>query len=94
MNSYENKLNVIFMFISVLFYLMAISTGIFANRNWLRYVSLGIILLYIVLFVLGTSIGKNRLSFFGEHGPLVGVQERTMIYTWVIWLVLQAVVLM
>lgn len=94
MNSSANKMNVILMFLSVFFYLLAIITGVFANHNWFRYVSLGIILLYIVLFILGTVIGKNRLTVFGEHGPLVGIQERTMIYTWQIWLILQAVVLM
>lgn len=93
MNSSANKLNVMLMFISVLFYLLAICAGIFANRNWFGYVSLGIILLYIVLFIFGTVLGRSQLTFFGEHGPIVGIQERTMIYTWLIWLILQTVVL-
>ena len=94
MNSSANKINVILMFISVLFYLMAIITGFIANQNWFRYVSLGIILLYLVLFIIGNVLGRSQLKFFGEHGPIVGIQERTMIYTWLIWLILQAVVLM
>ena len=93
MNSSVNKINVILMFLSVLFYLLAIITGIFANHNWFRYLSMGIILLYTVLFILGNAIGKSHLEFFGEHGPWVGVQERTMIYTWLLWLIFQAVVL-
>lgn len=92
MNTYANKLNVIFMGISVLLFFLAIGFGAAANHNWFRYFSIGIILIFFVVDILATWGLKPALG--GAPGPLVGVQERSMIYGELLWLVLQAIVLL
>lgn len=90
MNSTTNKLNVIIMFFSVLFFFLAICCGIFANHNWVRYVSLGIILIFILFTIFGIAKSGSMPGVFKERGPLVGIQERVMIYSWLLWLVCQS----
>lgn len=94
MNSPANKLNVILMFTSVVLFIGAICTGIFAYRNWFRFVSLAIILIFVLLTIVGIIVSRNKFVVFGEHGPSVGIQERTMIYSWLLWIALQAIVLL
>jgi hypothetical protein len=91
-NTYANKMNVIFMGISVILFFLAISFGAAANHNWYRYFSIGILLIFLVGGILATMGTKPALG--GARGPLVGVQERTMIYGELLWLALQAVVLL
>jgi len=94
MNSTANKINVILMFISVFLFFLAICFGAAANQNWFRYFSLGIIGILFIGTIFGFAISRSETSIFGQHGPLVGIQERTIIYTWQLWLALQAIVLM
>lgn len=91
-NTNANKMNVIFMGISVLLFFLAIIFGAAANHNWFRYFSIGIILVFFVVDILATWGRKPTLG--GAPGPLVGVQERTMMYGELLWMALQAVVLL
>jgi len=92
MNTYANRLNVIFMGISVLLFFLAIGFGAAANHTWFRYFSIGMILIFFVVDILALRGVKPALG--GAPGPLVGVQERTMMYGDLLWLALQAVVLL
>ena len=91
-NSPANTMNVILMGMSVLFFFLAICFGAAASRNWFRYYSIGTILVFFVLDILATL--GTKPAFGGHPGPLVGVQERTMIYGELLWLALQAIVLL
>jgi hypothetical protein len=85
--SQANRLNVIFMAASMFCFVLAIIFGIPANHNWLRWVSLGIILFFIIATVIGLIIPRL-------HGPTIGIQERTMMYFYLAWLVMQSLVLL
>jgi hypothetical protein len=89
-NTRANTMNVIISAVSVLLFLLAIGFGAIANRDWFRYYSIGTLLVFVVLAIF-------RLSgvFPVPSGQsLVGVQERTMMYGELLWLVLQAIVLL
>lgn len=86
-SSPANRLNVILMASSMLCFVLAIIFGIPANHNWLRYVSLGIILFFLVATVIGLIIPRT-------HGPTTGIQERTMIFFYLAWLIMQSLVLL
>jgi len=85
-----NNLNVILMAVSVILFVLAIVFGAVGNQNWFRYYSLGTLLLFILGAILSTFIYKLA----GHSEPSVGIQERTMIYAELIWVALQALVLM
>ena len=91
-NSPANTMNVILMGTSVLLFFLAICFGAAASRNWFRYYSIGTILVFLGIDILATLGTKPALG--GHPGPLVGVQERTMIYGELLWLALQAIVLL
>ena len=91
-NTPENTTNVILMAISVILFVLALVFGAVGNQNWFRYYSIGTILLFILGAILSTFIYK--LAPGGHSGPSVGIQERTMLYAEMIWLALQAIVLM
>jgi hypothetical protein len=89
-NTRANTMNVIISAVGVLLFLLAIGFGASANGNWFRYYSIGTLLVFLVLAIF-------RLSGVFPVPPgqsLVGVQERTMMYGELLWLVLQAVVLL
>ena len=94
MDSPANRLNVILMFLSVLCFFLAICFAIFANQNWFRYFSLGEVLFFVGLTIFGLATAKSDFTVFGPHSEMVGIQERTMIYSWQIWLILQAITLL
>ena len=94
MRSPANRLNVVIMFIGVFAFFLAICVGIIANTGWFRFFSAGLILLFVLLTIFGAIMSKSKLEIFGEHSQQVGIQERTMIYTWNLWLALQALVLL
>ncbi len=85
-----NVSNIILMATSVILFVLAIIFAVVGNRNWFRYFSVGIILVFILGAILSLLIHK----FGGNAGPTVGVQERTMIYSEMIWIILQAIVLL
>lgn len=87
-----NTVNTIVIGVSVLFLLLAIGFGAAAFRNWFRFFSIGIFLIFLVEDVWATRHTPFVLG--GQRGPLVGVQERTMLFSYLIWLVVLAIVLL
>ena len=91
-NTPENSTNVILVGVSVILFVLALVFGALGNQNWFRYYSIGTIVLFILGAILSTFIYK--LAPGGNSGPSVGIQERTMIYAEMLWLALQAIVLL
>jgi len=85
--SQANRLNTVVMAMSMFSFVLAIIFGIPANHNWLRYVSLAIILFFLVATVIGLVLPR-------PHGPTTGIQERTMIIFYLAWLIMQSLVLL
>jgi Protein of unknown function (DUF998) len=91
-NSPANTLNTVIMAVSVFLLLFAIGFGAAGNHDWFRYFSIGLLLLFLVLTILGLYVIPRIAA--GQPVPRVGIQERTMIYAEMLWLALQAVVLL
>jgi hypothetical protein len=91
-NTFPNKLNVILMMIGLLLLVLAICFGAAANQNWFRYFSIGLILLFILAYLIGTR--GSTPALFGDPGPSVGIQERSMFYLMLLWQALLAIVLL
>ena len=89
-NTRANTMNVIIMAVSVLLFLLTISFGAIANRDWFRYYSIGTLLVFLLLAIFRLS----GIFPVPSGQSLVGVQERTMMYGELLWLVLQAIVLL
>ena len=91
-NAYANRMNVIFMGTSVVLFFLAICFGAAANHSCLLYCTIGMILMWFVAGHWATA--GTKFARGGAQGPLVGVQERTMMYGEMLWLALQAVILL
>ena len=91
-NSPANTLNTIIMAVSVFLLLFAIGFGAAGNHNWFRYFSIGLLLLFLVLSILGIVVFPRIAA--GPPVSRVGTQERTLFYSELLWLALQAVVLL
>ena len=89
--SSANSMNVILMAISVVLFVLAICFGAAANRNWFRYFSIGIIVIFAGGILAALAI---KPAAGGQSGSMVGAQERTMMYLELLWLALQAGVLL
>jgi hypothetical protein len=89
-NTPANTVNVTLMAVSVILFVLAIGFGAVGNQNWFRYYSIGTLLLFLFGVILSLFIYKLA----GRSEPSVGIQERTMIYAEMIWVALQAIVLM
>lgn len=70
--------------VSMIFFLLAIGFGAAAYRNWFGLFSTGILVAFLVLTFLGLMAGT----------PHIGVQERTMAYTYALWQAVLAIVLL
>ncbi|MBU7014346.1 MAG: DUF998 domain-containing protein [Theionarchaea archaeon] len=92
MTASANTMNVVLMGLSVLFLLVAMGFGAAACQNWFRFYSIGTFLVFLVEDILAT-MGAPR-AIRGQSGPLVGIQERTMIYGCLLWIVVLAIVLL
>jgi len=86
----ENKKNLMLMAPAVILFVLALVFAAIGNPNWLRYVSIGI----LALFVLGAMLSTFIYKLTRRTGASTGIQERTMIYSEMIWIVLQAIVLL
>ncbi|HEX6306223.1 MAG TPA: DUF998 domain-containing protein [Anaerolineales bacterium] len=91
-NTPANTLNTIFVAVSSFLFLLAIGLGAAGNHNWFRYYSIGTLLVFLVLTILGSYVFPQIAT--GQPASRVGIQERTMIYAEMLWLTLQAVVLL
>jgi hypothetical protein len=80
---------VILMFFSVLFFILAMVLGAMAFGGWFRILSIAIPSTYILLAIL-----RFATSSTGEVVSLVGAQERTMSYSFLIWVMALAIYLL
>lgn len=86
----ENRKNLMFMAPAVIIFVLALIFAAIGNPGWLRYVSIGI----LALFVLGAMLSTFIYRLTRRAGASTGIQERTMIYSEMIWIILQAVALL
>lgn len=87
-----NSMYVILMAASVVLFVGVIGFGAIANRNWFRYFSIGVLLLFAAGFILALLLSKTAPG--RQPGSLLGAQQRTVIYSELLWLALQAAVLL
>lgn len=88
-NAFSNKMNTLIMALGLFLILLAIAFGAVANHNWFRYFSIGVLLLFGLLTIIGLFVVPKFAH--GPYTPPVGTQERTIIYSELLWLVLQAI---
>ncbi len=83
---------VIIMFLSVVCFVLAMFFGSMAFDGWLRMLSLAIPVTYILLAILRFATAKS--SSAGETVSLVGAQERTMSYSFLLWVIALSIYLL
>jgi hypothetical protein len=91
-STFPNTMNTIVIGMSVLFLLLSIGFGAAAQRNWFRLFSIGIFLIFLAGDIWATRHTPFVLA--GQRGPLVGVQERSMLYSYLLWVLVLAVFLL
>ncbi len=84
--------SVIIMFFSVLFSILAMVLGAAAFSGWLRVLSIMIPVAYVLLAVL--RFATAGASSAGEAVTMIGTQERTMAYSFLIWTMALAIYLL
>jgi hypothetical protein len=82
---------VILMFLGVLFFVLAMVFGAIAFSGWFRILSIAIPVSYVLLAVL--RLATAAASSAGGTASLVGAQERTMSYTFLLWVAALAIYL-
>jgi hypothetical protein len=87
----SNNIGVILGAAGMFLSLLAIGFGAAAYRNWFRFLSIGILLTFLVLTILGLL--RPQIAE-GQPVSLVGLQERTMAYGYLLWVLVLAVVLL
>lgn len=80
---------VMLMFLSVVFFMLAMVFGAFAFSGWLRILSITIPVSYVLLAIARFMFASN--SSTGQSVVLVGAQERTMSYTYLVWVLFLAI---
>lgn len=78
---------VILMFLSVVFFVLAMIVGAVAFRGWLRGVSIAIPAAYVLLAALRFATAPPA----GDSAALIGAQERTMAYSYLFWVMALAI---
>jgi hypothetical membrane protein len=79
---------VLLMFLSMLCFVLAMAFGAAAFHGWMRILSIAIPAAYVLLAVL-------RFATAGSSAQvMVGVQERTMAYSFLVWMITLAVYLL
>ena len=80
------------MFISVVCFVLAMIIGAFAFSGWLRMVSIAIPAAYVLLAVM--RFANAAASTADQAGSLIGAQERTMGYSFLLWVFALAIYLL
>lgn len=83
---------VLIMFASVLFFILAMVIGAVAINGWFRIFSIAIPVAYILLAILRFVTAKNGST--GNTVSLIGTQERTMSYSYLLWVLVFSIYLM
>ena len=82
---------VLLMFVSVLSFVLAMVFGAAAFHGWMRILSIAIPAAYILLAILRFATASSSAT--GSAG-LVGIQERSMAYSFLAWVIALAVYLL
>jgi len=77
----------------VVFYLLAMAFGAAAFHGWFRVFSITILLAYVILTVVGLLVPRGATPS-GEPMMTTGLQERTMMYSYLLWVAVLAGVLL
>lgn len=80
---------VLIMFLSVLFFVLAMVFGAAAYSGWLRVLSIAIPVSYVLLAAYRFAAAAP--SSAGEAMPMMGTQERTMGYSFLFWVIALAI---
>lgn len=83
---------VITMFLSVVCFVLAMCFGVAAYTGWLRILSIGIPVSYVLLTLLRFAAAAS--SHPGGDMSLIGAQERTMAYSFLFWVLALVVYLL
>jgi hypothetical protein len=86
-----NTANTVAGAISVACFLAAMAFGSAAFRGWFRAVSIGTLLAYTGLAALSLAGASQPAA--EPSAPTIGIQERTMVYAYLGWIVLLAIAL-
>jgi hypothetical protein len=86
------SMGVIIMFLSVIFFVLAMVAGAVAYTGWFRILSIAIPATYILLAILRFATATP--SSAGGTVSLVGAQERTMSYSFLLWAMALAIYLL
>lgn len=88
---YPNNVHLVLMVMSMFCFLLAIGFGAVAYRKWFRLYSLGILLTYLILAIFRFTQASQIPA--GQSESLIGIQERTMIFGYLLWVAMLAIVL-
>ncbi|MBN1450504.1 MAG: DUF998 domain-containing protein [Anaerolineales bacterium] len=83
------SVGVIVMFLGVVFFVLAMVLGALAYSGWFRIFSVAIPVTYVLLAILRFATATT--SSAGETVSLVGAQERTMSYSFLLWVMALAI---
>jgi hypothetical protein len=86
------SVGVLVMFLSVVFFILAMIFGAIAYSGWFRIFSIAIPVTYVILALLRFATATT--SSTGETVSLVGAQERTMSYSFLLWVIALAIYLL
>jgi|SRR5215216_3210149 len=84
-----NTMGVIIGALMVICFVLAMGFGAAGFRNWFRYYSIGTLGTFVVLSILGLLRPLPLPA--GYRGSLVGLQERTMFYGYLLWVTVLAI---
>ena len=82
---------VLLMFISVLCFVLAMVFGVAAFHDWMRILSIAIPTAYVILAILRFATATPSSAGAAE---LIGMQERTMAYSFLLWAMALAIYLL
>jgi len=80
---------VIIMFLSVVCFVLAMLFGAAAFSGWIRVLSIAIPASYVLLAVLRFATAASSPA--GQAASLMGAQERTMVYSFLLWVMALAI---
>jgi hypothetical protein len=83
-----NTLNTVIMFFGMVAFLLAMISGGAAFHDWFRAYSFGTLLAYLGLCLLSLIVLSAIPAMQGT--PTIGIQERTMVYGFLVWIALLA----
>jgi len=83
---------VVIMFVSVVCFVLAMVFGAAAFSGWLRILSIGIPVSYVLLAILRFATAASATA--EEAASMIGTQERTMAYSFLLWVMALAITLL